>query len=1001
LYSIKESQLRQHLLKAPLEFSSRTSALTLEIPLPNGQTETFEMFESPILAPTIAARHPEIKTYAGRGTTHRNYTIRLSFTSVGFNAIILGIGSDAAYYDKVSNDKTDQVYRVYFASDAERPKPDQTTGPGNKCGVIDMPLKDAFPQGMPNRGRIAVGPNDVGSARRVFRLAMAADNEFVQSTQGGGGDVSTAFAKLVAYVNRIDAVYQKELSVTFTLVSDQSAISTNPADYTNDDQDAMLEQNQTRLDALLGNGNYDIGHVLGTAIGSGGGLASSPSVCDEFSKAQGVSGVGDGSFAPVFDDQLIAHEMGHQFSMSHSYNSVIPVCTTREATTSVEPGAGTTIMSYGFTCDDNDNDDNYENTYQPFLNFHTVSYDQAAVFIATTGTCFTTTNTGNSVPDISSKTSDMTIPKSTPFALTGTASDADGGDALTYSWEGTNIGTETPTASTLLDPSKAPFFRSYEPVATPTRTFPRLSAILDGTNTARGDKLPSVGVVTTQRLTVRDNNGGVTYGAVNVTIDGNSGPFLETTNLSGSYAANTAQTITWDVANSDNAPVNCANVNILLSTDGGQTFPLTLAADTPNDGSESVTLPNNLTTTARIKIEAVNNIFFDISNSDFSITDEAGVPIISLSAPDSIAVEGAEGPPGGGRLAADEEEDLTGFAFFRFERTDADEKLTVRFEISGTAAGDPRFTIADTVSFEIGELAFDLYVIPGEDDVDDEDEILTLTLIDEEEYDISESAKDASILIKDNDTTPELAINAPAAQTATTNQSKSGNAATELSPTGGKAPYMYSVLGNCTPPNGATVPIGNSLTINASTGAYTYTAPATAGTYYFCIQVCDAATPTANCQTATYTVTVTAPVDNSCGPKGQNVKICYYGVEQCVSQKIADRYMKLGATMGGCNSGSKAARLGVGETGELTLSLKAFPNPVQDAVTLEVLAPEAGETTFSVVDLQGKALQQRTETLNAGLNEVELRLGRLSSGIYLIRAVDASNRQATVRVRKE
>lgn len=868
LYTLREAQLRQHLTNAPLEFTKQAAPIALEIPLPNGQTETFEMFESPILAPNIAAQHPEIKTYAGRGKTNGQYTIRISFTAEGFNAIILGIGGDAAYYDKVSNDKSDQVYRVYFASDAERPKPDKTSNQGNKCGVIDLPLKDIFPQGLPNRGRLAAGPSDVGGDRRVFRLAMAANKEFVDVK--GAGDVTAAFNVLVAYVGRVNAVYQKELNVTLLLVTGTNAISTNTADYTNSDQSGMLDQNQTRLTALMISGGYDIGHVLGTTSGSGGGIATSPSVCVTADKGKGVSGVGDGSFAAVFDDQLIAHEMGHQFSMSHSYNSVVPVCTTREASTSVEPGAGATIMSYGFTCDENGSDDNYESPYQPFLNFHTISYGQAATYIATTATCFTTTATGNSAPTITTITSGVTIPKSTPFALMGTATDGNS-DAFTYSWEGTNIGTETPTASTLLDASKAPFFRSYEPVATGSRTFPRLSAILDGSNTARGDKLPSVGIATTHRLTVRDNQGGVTYGGVTVTIDGNSGPFLETTNLAGSYAAGTSQTITWDVNGTNTGQVNCANIKIMLSTDGGQTFPIILLANTPNDGSESVMLPNNQTTTARIKVEAVGNIFFDISNANFSIT----APVV---------------------------------------------------------------------------------------------------------------------------VTP-LAINTPAAQSATTNQAKSGNAATELSPSGGTPPYAYSI-GDCKAPFAATAPLpGNSLTVNASTGAYSYTAPATAGTYYYCINVCNA-TPT-SCQTGLYILTVTAPVNNSCGNGG--VKVCFYGREICIAQYLLPTYLRLGAKLGGCDAGNNT-RIGYeAETNDLSfrLFLQAYPNPVQDEVMLEVLAPQSGQATFQVLDLTGKTHQSRSESLTEGLNEVAFRLGKLPAGIYLIQAIDSQGKQAAVRVNKE
>ena len=277
-------------------------------------------------------------------------------------------------------------------------------------------------------------------------------------------------------------------------------------------------------------------------------------------------------------------------------------------------------MSYGYTCDNATGNDNYETpAYQPFLNFHAVSYSQAAAYISTL-TCFSATTLANAVPVIGTFPANTTIPKSTPFELAGTATDADAGDVLSYSWEGTNIGTVVPDATTLANTAMPPFFRSYPPVNSGKRTFPRLSAILDGSNYAKGDKLPSVGIATTHRLTVRDNVGGLTYQTVTVTVDGNSGPFLETTNLSGSYPGNSTQTITWSVNNTTAPPVSCSNVNILLSTDGGLTFPTTLLANTPNNGSASVVLPEVLTSTARIKVSSSNNVFFDISNANFSIT---------------------------------------------------------------------------------------------------------------------------------------------------------------------------------------------------------------------------------------------------------------------------------------------------------------------------------------------------------------------------------------------
>jgi hypothetical protein len=172
----------------------------------------------------------------------------------------------------------------------------------------------------------------------------------------------------------------------------------------------------------------------------------------------------------------------------------------------------------------------------------------------------------------------FTIPKSTPFALTCTATDVNG-DNLTYCWEGTNIGLITPVPSTFLNTTQPPFFRTYEATATGTRNYPLLSAILNGTNTARGDKLPSIGIATTHRCTVRDNNvagGGVSFGSVTITINGGIGPFLETTNLSGTFSPLTTQTITWSVNGTN---VGTPNVKISLSTDGGITISTSVVGE--------------------------------------------------------------------------------------------------------------------------------------------------------------------------------------------------------------------------------------------------------------------------------------------------------------------------------------------------------------------------------------------------------------------------------------
>jgi hypothetical protein len=759
LYQLKTTALRNYLAVAPLETRSAVSRLRLAIPLPDGTTEMFLMAESPILAPAVAAQHPEIKTYTGKGITHPTYTIRLSFTSTGFDAIVLGLTTGTAYITKVSRDSGDQRYATYSALDVKKNDSAKAFGNFGKCGTLS-PAIEALPEKSGAKARVGAATSSTGTTLRTFRLAIAANKEFTKLK--GNDDINASFNAVVGYVNRMNAVYRQELSVAFTLVSGTNTIfnSTNDPGYVNSDHTSMLAKNQSVLDGIIGNANYDVGHVLGSSGtgSSGGGIAQGSSACQPESKAKGVTAMGDlAFFAPVFDDQTLSHEVGHQFSMDHTFNSSIPVCTTREAKTSVEPGSGTTIMSYGYTCsvsnDPTKNDDYETPQYQPFLHFHTVSYQQAVNYINTLS-CFTSTPLANTAPVISSFPTNITIPKSTPFELSATASDANTSDNLTYSWEGIDIGTEVPDATVLANTAKPPFFRSYAPVATGKRTYPRLAAILNGSNYAKGDKLPSIGITTNHTLTVRDNVGGVTFQSMTVTIDGNSGPFLETTNLSGTYPAKSSQTITWSVANTTAPPVNCSNVTILLSTDGGQTFPVTLLADTPNDGSEAIILPDVRTSQARIKIASSNNVFFDISNSNFTINEPLPVatPIVKVNSTDPTGSEG--GSNAGARLAARQARLGTASdpGFIRFERSNTQGALVVNYEIGGTAKNGVDFaTLPTSVTFADGQSVYTEEMDPIEDDIIEGDETIIITLIDEDDYDLDPNEKTTTLTIKDND----------------------------------------------------------------------------------------------------------------------------------------------------------------------------------------------------------------------------------------------------------
>jgi hypothetical protein len=599
-YSVFEADLgalRTALDRAPLEFSetARLHQATLAVPMPDGSTARFRIEESPIMETALANEFPEIKTYVAQGIDDPYATARLDRTPFGFHAMILS-PHGTVFVDPYWHGD-DRYYLSYY-------KRDFHTDKQFVCeteGYLEKAADEAF---VPN-----------GSTLRTYRLCVAATGEY---TAFHGGTVPLAMAAITTSVNRVSGVYERDMAIRMVLIANNSSVvytngATDP--YSNNNGSTMLGQNQSNLDSVIGNANYDIGHVFSTG---GGGVATLGCVCTTGIKARGVTGspspVGD-----AFDIDYVAHEMGHQFGGNHTFNSTTSACAgNRVASAAYEVGSGSTIMAYAGICGADNlqpNSDDY---------FHGKSYDEIVAY-STTGngnSCDVETATGNTPPTVDAGPS-YTIPRSTPFALTATASDVNG-DALTYCWEEFDLG---PSGSGTTDNGSSPILRSFDPSTSPTRIFPKLSDILANTTTY-GELLPTTNRTMTFRATVRDNRaggGGVNFDTTTVTSTTSAGPFsVSSHNTTSTLAGTTQITVTWNVANTTAAPVSTASVRILFSADAGATFPFVLAESTPNDGSETVTVPDFATTQGRIKVEAIGNVFFDINNSNLTVLAVSG-----------------------------------------------------------------------------------------------------------------------------------------------------------------------------------------------------------------------------------------------------------------------------------------------------------------------------------------------------------------------------------------
>ncbi len=676
VYSLNRTAFKNLAAEAPLEFTeaARQTEVILEIPTPDGKIARFRLEESPMLAPEIAAQFPTWKTYSGQGIDDPTATARFDYNINGFHGYVMG-ATGTYLIDPYS--LTDQKnYIVYYKGNlSENSEPFTCNVGGNKTENAKLSPSTA-PEVFSN-----------GTQLRTYRLAIAATKEY---TNFFGGNVNTAFGAVQTTVNRLIVIYRRELASTFMLVTGVNHMFTNANDGGFPDASVMnasslsLPRNQIVMDngnggnpGPVGNANYDIGHVLSRTANPDG-VASSPSLCNDSAKARGFTGSqtpqGDG-----FDVDYVAHEIGHQFNMSHTFNNDIDgTCNQREPTSAYEPASGVTIMGYGGICAPRNlsaNSIEYFNLrsfeqslmwFQQIANGTFGGIDQNCG--GTTGPMGTPPPPSGNTPPTATSPGNFTIPRLTPFTLTATAMDANM-DALTYSWEEFDLGAATRSTGDVDDDAVGgarPIFRAYNPSTSGSRTFPSLTYILNPANNdpagsnqpsqtymgtlpnaptmgstngyvcapaetcVRGERLPNIARIMNFRVTVRDNNaagGGVADALSTVTVVAGAGPFRVTVqdsfnNLSPAvtWQAGTMQTVTWDVANTNAAPINAANVNILLSTDGGQTFPITILANTPNDGTQQIIVPNNPTTMARIKVEAVGNIFFDINNANFEIT---------------------------------------------------------------------------------------------------------------------------------------------------------------------------------------------------------------------------------------------------------------------------------------------------------------------------------------------------------------------------------------------
>ena len=575
----------------------------LLLPNSEGGFSRYQIVETSNLSSELSRKFPMIKSYTAYGVDNPTSIAKISIGTDGFHAVVFSPGKETLYVDPYSKDR--KKYISYSRKDLS---------PENKQFACRVEQSEE------NRVQSSLfSRTSNNGVLRTFRLALACTGEYAQFhlTRQNVPNTATSEVKKAAVlsamntsITRVNGVFEKDLSVNLKIIDNNDQLiflDPNTDNLTNSNEGVLINEIQSVIDSKVGNGSYDLGHVFST--GDNAGIAVFRSACSSSSKAQGVTGrtspIGD-----AYDIDFVIHELGHQFGANHTFNNSCG--DNRESSTAVEPGSGSTIMGYAGICNPNVQSGSDDH-------FHSISVTEMLNFIQTSATCYTTTNTGNSAPTANAGL-DYSIPKSTPFILRGSATDADGTSGLTYNWE--QIDTQIATMPPLETSIGGPMFRSFASQTTPNRYMPALNTVIGGSTSSTWEVVPSIARDMNFSFLVRDNHvggGSVARDDMKVTVvDAN--PFTVTApNIPVSWDVGTSQTISWNKGTTDTAPINCNNVNIKMSTDGGMTFPITLKANTPNDGSENVLIPNTPSTQVRIMVEAADNIFYNVNTVNITI----------------------------------------------------------------------------------------------------------------------------------------------------------------------------------------------------------------------------------------------------------------------------------------------------------------------------------------------------------------------------------------------
>ena len=623
LSDYKLFRLNSDLLQSKLDtngLGSNQEYVLIQLPDLSGQLISFKVVESLIMHPDLQSRYSSIRTYKGVGIEDPTATLRFSVSPLGFHALSLS-GVRSALYIEPYSKNDDSLHMVFEKDDINNMNSDFECYVETDTDNIQQRLSSSFS-----------GAGDIDDQKlRKYRLALSCTGEYAQYFAGNGNEgqqKTNVLAAMITSINRVNEIYERDLGIRLEFVANNDQLI-----YLNPQSDPWQNEFNTTtaqtIDNVIGVNNYDIGHNYNDSGGGNAGCLGC--VCasvsqNNFHKGRGWTGSNNPVGDPFYID-YVAHEIGHQFYGFHTMNR----CSRSGFNTEVEPGSGSSIMGYAGICAPN-----VQN--QSDAHFNYVNIRDIGGYIKTGYNAYVNYNVGicengisiQNQPPTANAGDDYIIPANTPFVLTGVSTDADGLETLTYNWSQNDTEPAPDSNTPQSNWSQGPLYRSVLPSNSLTRYFPKLETVVSGNLSSIWEVTPSVSRTINFAFTVRDNGSGFTGddGTGQVATDlmivevvDTGSPFEVTSQaeLGLTWASDSTEIITWNVAGTTSNGINADAVDILLSVDGGQNFDINLASDIPNNGSAEITVPDISSPSCRIMVKGRNHIFYALNSTPFSI----------------------------------------------------------------------------------------------------------------------------------------------------------------------------------------------------------------------------------------------------------------------------------------------------------------------------------------------------------------------------------------------